>query len=90
MRKKRPGLIYNRVREFRMNVGLKQADVAQLVGLRELAIAEAERGKTDPRLTTKKKLAELFDTTIEYLFPVDEEGQPLLQEDVKKEEAIAA
>jgi transcriptional regulator with XRE-family HTH domain len=91
-KRKQPGLIYNRIKDFRKSAGLTQEDAARQSSVHMLPFSKAERGITNPRLATKKKLATFFNTTIEYLFPVDGEGQPLLREDVdrKEEEVIAA
>ena len=52
--------------------GLKQADLAELVGVRRETIVNLEKGKYNPSLKLAMDIAKVFHTTVEELFFFDD------------------
>ena len=57
----------------RMERGLKQADLADLVNVRRETIGRREQGQYCPSLRLAMDLAKALDTTVEDLFSFDDE-----------------
>lgn len=57
----------------RMERGLKQADLADLVNVRRETIGRLEQGQYCPSLRLAMDLAKTLDTTVEDLFSFDDE-----------------
>lgn len=57
----------------RMERGLKQADLADLVNVRRETIGRLEQGQYCPSLRLATDLAKALDTTVEDLFSFDDE-----------------
>lgn len=57
----------------RMERGLKQADLADLVNVRRETIGRLEQGQYCPSLRLAVDLAKALDTTVEDLFSFDDE-----------------
>ena len=57
----------------RMERGLKQADLADLVNVRRETIGPLEQGQYCPSLRLAMDLAKALDTTVEDLFSFDDE-----------------
>lgn len=57
----------------RMERGLKQADLADLVNVRRETIGRLEQGQYCPSLRLAMDLAKALDTTVEDLFSFDNE-----------------
>lgn len=57
----------------RMERGLKQADLADLVNVRRETIGRLEQGQYCPPLRLAMDLAKALDTTVEDLFSFDDE-----------------
>ena len=57
----------------RMERGLKQADLADLVNVRRETIGRLEQGQYCPSLRIAMDLAKALDTTVEDLFSFDDE-----------------
>ena len=57
----------------RMERGLKQADLADLVNVRRETIGRLEQGQYCPSLRLAMDLAKALDTTVEDLFSLDDE-----------------
>lgn len=58
----------------RMERGLKQADLADLVNVRRETIGRLEQGQYCPSLRLAMDLAKALDTTVEDLFSFDDEA----------------
>ena len=69
-------MIRNRVRELRARDGLKQEDLARLVGVRRETIGNLEKGRYNPSLVLAWNIAKVFQVRIEEVFTV-EEDQPV-------------
>ena len=59
-------------KEYREAKGLKQADLAELVGVRRETIVNLEKGKYNPSLKLAMDIAKVFHTTVEELFFFDD------------------
>lgn len=61
-----------KLKEYREAKGLKQADLAELVGVRRETIVNLEKGKYIPSLKLAMDIAKVFHTTVEELFFFDD------------------
>lgn len=61
-----------KLKEYREPKGLKQADLAELVGVRRETIVNLEKGKYNPSLKLAMDIAKVFHTTVEELFFFDD------------------
>lgn len=61
-----------KLKEYREEKGLKQADLAELVGVRRETIVNLEKGKYNPSLKLAMDIAKVFHTTVEELFFFDD------------------
>ena len=67
-----------KLKEYREAKGLKQADLAELVGVRRETIVNLEKGKYNPSLKLAMDIAKVFHTTVEELFFFDEPTRSVL------------
>lgn len=61
-----------KLKKYRVAKGLKQADLAELVGVRRETIVNLEKGKYNPSLKLAMDIAKVFHTTVEELFFFDD------------------
>lgn len=61
-----------KLKEYREAKGLKQADLAELVGVRRETIVNLEKGKYNPSLKLAMDIAKVFHTAVEELFFFDD------------------
>lgn len=61
-----------KLKKYREAKGLKQADLAELVGVRRETIVNLEKGKYNPSLKLAMDIAKVFHTTVEELFFFDD------------------
>ena len=61
-----------RIKEYREMRGLKQSDLAEMVGVRRETIVNLERGKYNPSLKLAMDIAKVFHVTVEDLFSCDD------------------
>ena len=61
-----------KLKEYREENGLKQADLAELVGVRRETIVNLEKGKYNPSLKLAMDIEKVFHTTVEELFFFDD------------------
>lgn len=66
-------MLVTKLKEFRERDSLKQADLADLVGVRRETIVNLEKGRYNPSLKLAMDLAAVFHTTVEELFRYTEE-----------------
>ena len=66
-------MIKNRIREYRARDGLKQEELAKLVGVRRETIGNLEKGRYNPSLILAWNIAKVFGVTIEEVFTVEGE-----------------
>ena len=67
--------MWNRVKEFRENLGLTQKELGERVSVSRQAINAIETGKFDPSIWLAYDLAKLFGVPIESLFIFREEDR---------------
>ena len=60
----------NRIREFRKKKGLRQTDLARLVGIFQSELSEIERGLRKPSVYLAKKIAKALGVSLDDLFLV--------------------
>jgi transcriptional regulator with XRE-family HTH domain len=71
------GLIANRLKTQRIKVGLKQADLAELVKISVPTITRLENGRSDPKTEELSRLASALNTSVAYLLgETDFPGRP--------------
>lgn len=61
----------DRLRYLREHQELSQADVCRRIGISASSYSRYECGTHEPNLETLKKLAALFDCTVDYLLEID-------------------
>ena len=61
-----------KLKDYREAKSLKQADLAELVGVRRETIVNLEKGKYNPSLKLAMDIAKVFHTTVEELFFFDD------------------
>ena len=64
-------MIKNRLNEYRTRYGMKQEELANLVGVRRETIGNLEKGRYNPSLVLAWNIAKVFDVTIEEIFTVE-------------------
>ena len=57
-----------KLREYRAKTGMKQGELADLVGVRRETIIRLEKGQYNPSLKLAMDIAKVFGTTVEELF----------------------
>ena len=66
-------MLVTKLKEYRKRDGLKQADLADLVGVRRETIVNLEKGRYNPSLKLAMDLAKVFHVSVEELFRYTEE-----------------
>ena len=64
-----------KIREYRENTGLKQADLAELVHARRETIVHLENGRYNPSLKLAMDIAKVFSVSVEELFEFVEDEE---------------
>ncbi|WMJ82280.1 helix-turn-helix transcriptional regulator [Clostridium sp. MB40-C1] len=62
-----------KIKQYRENVGMKQSELAELVGVRRETIVHLENGRYNPSLKIGMDIAKVFHTTVEELFEFEED-----------------
>lgn len=65
--------LVTKLKEYRARTGMKQGDLAELVGVRRETIIRLEKGLYNPSLKLAMDIAKVFGTTVEDLFSFEEE-----------------
>lgn len=60
--------LQTQIKAYREKTGLKQAELAERVGVRRETIVNLEKGKYNPSLKLAMDIAKVFETTVEELF----------------------
>ena len=63
----------NRIEEIRAEKGIRQEELARLLGVSRQTISSLENGRYNPSITLAFKIAKLFGMTIEEVFLFEEE-----------------
>ena len=66
-------MIKTRIKEYRARHGMKQEELAALVGVRRETIYHLEKGRYNPSLVLAHSIAKVFGATIEEVFEIVEE-----------------
>ena len=66
-------MLVTKLKEYRERDSLKQADLADLVGVRRETIVNLEKGRYNPSLKLAMDLAKVFHVSVEELFRYTEE-----------------
>ncbi|HEM2697320.1 TPA: helix-turn-helix domain-containing protein [Streptococcus suis] len=66
----------NRIKKFRKLKGIKQNELAQLIGVGKLAMFRYEHSESMPRVDTALKIAEILGVSVENLFFSQENYKP--------------
>lgn len=61
-------MMTTRLKEYRKKCNLKQAELAEIVGVRRETIGNLERGKYNPSLRLAYDISKVLGTTVEELF----------------------
>ena len=65
--------LITRLKEYRAKTGMKQGELAELVGVRRETIIRLEKGQYNPSLKLAMDIAKVFGATVEELFDFEEE-----------------
>lgn len=65
--------LVTKLKEYRERDNFKQAELAELVGVRRETIVNLEKGKYNPSLKLAMDIAKVFQTTVEELFAYTED-----------------
>ena len=68
-----------RLRQHRQRVGLTQEELAELVGVNQTTISQAEIGNRRPEMETQAAIAQALGVPISELFPRSEEEASLAE-----------
>ena len=60
--------LVTKIREYRLQFGMKQEELADLVGVRRETIVHLENGRYNPSLKLAMDIAKIFHVTVEELF----------------------
>ena len=60
-------MLQTRIKEYREKRGMKQSELAALVGVRRETIVHLENGRYNPSLKLAMDIAKVFHTTVEEL-----------------------
>ena len=70
-----------RLKKLRNLSGERQADLAAKLGVTQQAVGKWESGKSSPDPSTVARIAELLNTTADYLLGLTDEPRPLVQQE---------
>lgn len=73
--------VVERILAAAKQAGLDQKDLAKMIGVRQPTITEWKKGTTSSYTKYIVQIAEVTDTTVEYLLTGDENKQPTVQDD---------
>ena len=79
--------MYNRIKDLREDMDLRQSDLAKATGIDQRTISNYETGKTKPDSDALIKLADFFNVSIDYLVgrvPFNTPNDPNRWELIKK------
>lgn len=69
-------MIGEKLKSLRESKGLKQLDIANMLGVSRTTYTQYETGKSEPDLGTVAKLADFFGVTTDYLLGLDIKKAP--------------
>lgn len=65
--------IKTKIKEYRAKIGMKQEELAALVGVRRETIGHLENGKYNPSLKLAFDIAKVFNITVDEMFTITED-----------------
>ena len=66
-------VLKTKMHEFRKDMGLQQAELAEMVGVRRETVGKLENGKYNPSLKLAMDIAKVFGKSVEEVFRFEEE-----------------
>ena len=66
-------VLKTKIHEYRKKLGLQQAELAELVGVRRETIGNLEIGKYNPSLKLAMDIAKVFSCSVEEVFEFEED-----------------
>lgn len=66
-------MMTTKIKEYRKKIGMKQAELAQTVGVRRETIGNLERGKYNPSLRLAWNISKVLNAPLDVLFQFDDE-----------------
>ena len=73
-----------RLKEIRKERGLKQKEIAKLIGISPMAYSYYEREERQPDIKTLKKISELFNVPVDYIIENENERLEKLTDEERK------
>ena len=67
--------LITKIKEYREQAGMKQTELAEMVGARRETIVHLENGKYNPSLKLAMDVAKVFGVTVEEMFMFVEDGE---------------
>ena len=67
--------LITKIKEYREQAGMKQTELAEMVGARRETIVHLENGKYNPSLKLAMDIAKVFNKPVEEIFMVEEEEE---------------
>ena len=68
-------VLKTRMYEFRKQLNIQQAELAEMVGVRRETIGKLENGRYNPSLKLAMDIAKVFGKTVEEIFFFEEEDE---------------
>lgn len=65
--------LYNKLKDYRNNLGVNQAEMGKLVGTSRQTISQIERGDYSPSVSLALKIAKVCGATVEDIFSYEED-----------------
>lgn len=65
--------LYNKLKEYRAQLGVNQQELGKLVGVSRQTISQIERGDYSPSVTIALRLAKVCNTTVDNIFEYEED-----------------
>ena len=72
-------MVYERIRNLREDRDLRQQDLADYLNCSQVAYSRYELGMRDIPTDTLIKLAEFYDTSVDYLLSLTDEKKPYMR-----------
>lgn len=66
----------NRIKQLRKSLNIKQTELCQILGITQGALSGWENERYEPDIKSLKKMAEIFDVSIDYILGVIDTKQP--------------
>lgn len=79
----------NNIKALRLEHELSQAELAEKVGVKQTAVSKWEVGASLPDMKSSKKLAELFNVSIEYIHGLVQDERSRLVDKTKRPQEMA-